>query len=142
MQTACVLDSLHTHQQTFLRIPALSSIHLMCLLFARSSKLASPDYVPGLRGHARFCQLLRVGGAEVGLTRDHEPHGVLRLLEGLVVLLPSLEDVLGDAVKVRVRERTWGKIQVLHPATKFQLANLPYISCNTRAAPISGSNSE
>ena len=81
----------------------------MCLLFARSSKLACPDYVPGLRGHARFCQLLRVGGAEVGLARDHESHGVLRLLEGLVVLLPSLEDVLGDAVKVRVQERTWGK---------------------------------
>ena len=80
------------------------------------SKRARPDYVPGLGGHARLGQLLRVGRAEVGLAGDDEPHGVLRLLEGLVVLLPGLQDVLGDAVEVGLRQGTCGRNYLSAPA--------------------------
>ena len=75
-------------------------------VFFPALKRARPDNVPRLCGDARLGQLLGVGRAEVGLAGDDEAHRVLRLLEGLVVLLPGLQHVLGDAVKVRLRQRT------------------------------------
>ena len=49
-----------------------------------------------------FRRLLLIGGGQVGFVLDLQLHGVLDLLEGLVGLLPSLQQVLGHSGELGV----------------------------------------
>ena len=67
-----------------------------------SSHRSRSNDIPGFCGHCRFGGFFGIGRSKVGFTGDLQFHGVFGFFEGVIVFLPSLQNIFGDAVKHRI----------------------------------------